>query len=151
MWFCALLYSQPAWMAVETAMPGALASWCINVKLCNCVPGAIAVALPAIWIVKAKENQNSYGNTIELNFLLKGLNLLLKNEVNNVCLWPFHVRTCECICLWPAFQKRQSLAYYGTGTWVLFGWQAELYFEEKYSDSKQSAGSHIWSCWLLWH
>jgi hypothetical protein len=21
--------------------------------------------------------------------------------VNNVCLRPFHVRTCECICLWP--------------------------------------------------
>jgi hypothetical protein len=25
--------------------------------------------------------------------------------VNNVCLRPFHVRTCECICLWPYFQS----------------------------------------------
>jgi hypothetical protein len=69
--------------AVETAMTGALApkqsSRCTDVKLCDRAPGAIAVALPAIWIVKAKENQNSYGNTIELNFLLKGLNLLLKS------------------------------------------------------------------------
>jgi hypothetical protein len=90
-------------MAVETAMTGALAPkqslQCTDVKLCNRAPGAIAVALPAISIVKAKENRNSYGNTIELNFLLKRLNLLLKHVVNNVCLWPFHVRTCECICL----------------------------------------------------
>ncbi len=107
--------------------------------------------LLAIWIIKAKENQNFYGNTIELNFLLKGLNLLLKNVVNNVCLLPFRVRTCECICLWPAFQKCQSLAYYGTWIWVLFGWWAELYSEEKYSDTKQSVGSQIWSCWLVWH
>ncbi len=35
--------------------------------------------------------------------------------------------------------------------WVVFGWRAELYSKEKYSDTKQSAGSHIQSCWLLWH
>ncbi len=67
---------------------------------------------------KSKRESNSYGNTIELNFLLTGRNLLLKTVVNTVCLWPFHVRTWECICLWPAFQKCQSLAYYGTGIWV---------------------------------
>jgi hypothetical protein len=79
-------------------------SQCHDVNICNGAPGAISVAL-AIWIVKASENRISYGNTIEFNFLLTGLNLLLTNVVNNVCLLPSQVRTCECICLWPSFQS----------------------------------------------
>ncbi len=70
-------------------------SQCNNVKLCDCAPDAITVALLAIWIVKANKNQISYDNTIELNFLLRGMNLFLKRVVNNDCLWPFHVRTWE--------------------------------------------------------
>jgi hypothetical protein len=89
--------------AFVIAMIGALApqhlSRCNDVKHFDGAPGAIAVALAVILIVKANENRISYGNTIELNFLLSGLNSLLRNVVNNVCLWPFHVRTCECICL----------------------------------------------------
>jgi hypothetical protein len=53
--------------------------WCLSIhrdvmmlNICNGVPGAITVA-PAILIVKTNENQNSYDNTIELNFLLKGI------------------------------------------------------------------------------
>ncbi len=65
----------------------------------------MAVALAVILIVKANKNRFSYGNTIELDFLLTGLNSLLKNVVNNGCLRPFHVRTCECICLWLYFQS----------------------------------------------
>ena len=91
--------------AFVIAMIGALApqhlSRCNDVKHFDGAPGAIAVALAVILIVKANENRISYGNTIELNFLLSGLNSLLRNVVNNVCLRPFHVRTCECICLWP--------------------------------------------------
>jgi hypothetical protein len=84
--------------AFVIAMIGALApqhlSRCTDVKHFDGVPGAIAVALAVILIVKANENQISYGNTIELNFLLSGLSSLLKNVVNNVCFRPFHVRTC---------------------------------------------------------
>jgi hypothetical protein len=103
------------------------------------VPGAIAVALSAIWIVKANENRNSYGNTIELNFLLSGLNSLLKNVVNNVCLRPLHVRTCECICSWPYFQSvrlsilsyRNFLLHRNLGSvwltsWILLRWTNTL-------------------------
>ncbi len=103
------------------------------------MPGAIAVALPAIWIVKANKNRNSYGNTIELNFLLSGLNSLLKKVVNNVCLGPFHVRTCECICLWPYFQSvrlsillhRNFLSHRNLGSvwltsWILLRWTNTL-------------------------
>ena len=89
--------------AVETAMTGALVpkqlSRCTDIKFFDRARGAIAVALAVILIVKANENRISYGNTIELDFLLTGLNSLLKNVVNNVCLRPFHVRTYECICL----------------------------------------------------
>ncbi len=81
----------------------------MTLNICNGAPGAIAVA-PAIWIVKASKNQNSYGNTIELNFLLKGQNLLLKSVFNNVCLWPFHVRTWEYIFLWLSFQSVKALS-----------------------------------------
>ena len=89
--------------AFVIAMIGALApqhlSQCNDVKHFGSAPGAIAVALAVILIVKANKNRFSYGNTIELDFLLTGLNSLLKNVANNGCLWPFHVRTCECICL----------------------------------------------------
>jgi hypothetical protein len=89
--------------AFVIAMIGALApqhlSRCNDVEHFDGAPGAIAVALAVILIVKANENRISYGNTIELNFLLSGLTSLLKNVLNNVCLRPFHVRTCECICL----------------------------------------------------
>ena len=96
-----------------------------TVNICYSAPGAIAVA-PTIWIVQATENRNSYGNTIELYFLLNGLNLLLKNLVNNVCLRPFHVRTSECICLWPSFQSvrlsvlwHRSLGSVWLTSWIL--------------------------------
>ncbi len=68
-------------------------------NICDGARGAIAVALAVILLVKAKENRISYGNTIELVFLLTGLNSLLKNVVNDGCLRPLHVRTCECIRL----------------------------------------------------
>ena len=89
--------------AVVIVMIGAFVpqhlSGCNVVKHFDGMPGAIAVTLAAILIVKANENQISKGNTIELNFLLTGLNSLLKNVVNNVCLRRFYVRTCECIRL----------------------------------------------------
>ena len=68
-----------------------------TLNICDGARGAIAVALAVILIVKANENRISYGNTIELDFLLTGLNSLLKNVVNDGCLSPFHVRTCERI------------------------------------------------------
>ena len=40
--------------------------WCNDIKLFNRAPNAIAIALLAIWIVKANKNGISYGNTIEL-------------------------------------------------------------------------------------
>ena len=70
-----------------------------TLNICDGAHSAIAIIAPAILIVKANKNQISYGNTIELNFLPTGLNSLLKNVVNDVCLRPFHVRTCECIHL----------------------------------------------------
>jgi hypothetical protein len=66
--------------------------WCLSIhcnvttlSICDGAPGTIAVA-PTILIVKANKNRNSYGNTIEQNFLLKGMNSFLKSVVNNVCL-----------------------------------------------------------------
>jgi len=95
--------------------------------------GAIAVALAVILIVKANKNGVSYGNTIELNYLLTGLNSLLKNVVNNVCLRPFHVRTCECICLWPYFQSvrlsillHRNLGSVWLTSWILLRWTNTL-------------------------
>ncbi len=70
-----------------------------TLNICDGAHGAITVALEVILIVKANENRISYGNTIALNFLLTGLNSFLKNVVNDACLRPFHVRTCECIRL----------------------------------------------------
>ena len=70
-----------------------------TLNICDGARGAIAVALAVILLVKANENRISYGNTIELVFLFTGLNSLLKNVVNDGCLRPFHVRTCECIRL----------------------------------------------------
>ncbi len=67
--------------AFVIAMIGALApqhlSRCNDVKHFDGAHGAIAVALAVILIVKANENQISYGNTIELNFLLSGISSLL--------------------------------------------------------------------------
>jgi len=113
--------------------------------MCDGACGAIAVALAVILIVKANKNRISYGNSIELNFLLTGLNSLLKNVVNNVCLWPFHLRTCECICLWLYFQsvRLSILSHRNSGS--------AFTPLNKYSDTKKRAGSHIWSWWLLWH
>ena len=66
--------------AFVIAMIGALVpqhlSQCNDVKHFDGAPGAIAVALAVILIVKANENRISYGNTIELNFLLSGLSSL---------------------------------------------------------------------------
>jgi hypothetical protein len=47
--------------------------------------------------------------------------------------------------------KVLGLASFHTGIWVVFGWRAEFYSVDKYSDTKQRVGSHIRSCWLLWH
>jgi hypothetical protein len=126
-------------------------SRCTNVKLCDRAPGAIAVALPAIWIVKAKENQNSYGNTIELNFLLKGLNLLLKSvgkqrlplaipceDMNEFAYMNVIPKVSKLSILW-----HRNMGFVWLTSWTLL--------QEKYSDTEQRAGSHIWSCWLLWH
>jgi hypothetical protein len=48
-WICASSHSQLAWMAVETAMTGALAPkqspWCTDVKLCDRAPGTINVEI----------------------------------------------------------------------------------------------------------
>ena len=86
--------------AFVIAMIGALVpqhlSRCNDVKHFDGAPGAIAVALAVILIVKANENRISYGNTIELNFLLSGLNSLLKYVVNNVCLWPVNAFVYDC-------------------------------------------------------
>jgi hypothetical protein len=76
-------------MAFETAMTGALApkqsSRCTNVKLCDRVPGTIAIALLSIGLVKANKNQNSYGNAIDLNFYSRS-ELNLKNDFKHICL-----------------------------------------------------------------
>ena len=105
--------------AFVIAMIGALApqhlSRCNDVKHFDGAPGAIAVALAVILIVKANENRISYGNTIELNFLLSGLNSLLKYVVNNVCLWPVNAFVYDCT------SKVSGLASFRTGIWVLFG------------------------------
>ena len=95
--------------------------------------GAITVALEVLLIVKANENRISYGNTIALNFLLTGLNSFLKNVVNDVCLRPFHVRTCECIRLWPYFQSvrvsilsHRNLGSVWLTSWILLRWTNTL-------------------------
>ena len=89
--------------AVVIAMIGALhlsiSRDVTTLNMCDGAHGAITVALEVLLIVKANENRISYGNTIALNILLTGLNSFLKNVVNDVCLRPFHVRTCECIRL----------------------------------------------------
>jgi hypothetical protein len=114
--------------AFVIAMIGALSPqhllWCNDVKHFDGAPGAIAVALTAILIVKTNENRISYGNTIELNFLLTGLNSLI-----NVCLRPFHVRTCECIRLWLYFQSvrpsilpHRNLGSFWLTSWILLCW-----------------------------
>ena len=86
-----------------------------------------------MWIVKANENRISYGNTIALNFLLSGLNSYLKNVVNDVCLRPFRVRTCECIRLWPSFQSvrvsilsHRNLGSVWLTSWILLRWTNTL-------------------------
>ncbi len=153
MWSYASLHSLPAWYANEIAMICALALMqllqCNDVKFCDPVPNAIAVALPAKWIVKANENQNSYGNTIEFNFLLKGLNLLLKSVGKQRLPLAIPCEDMNVFAHMNVIPKRQSLASYGKGIRVLFGLWAKFYSVEKYSDTKQWAGSHIRSCWLL--
>ena len=127
--------------ATVIAMKGAFGpQQCCNVtmlNICDGACGAIAVALAVILIVKAVKNRISYGNTIELNFLLTRLNSLLKNVVNNVCLGPFHVRTYECICLWPSFQsvRLSILSHRNLGSvlltsWILLCWQIIWYQTE---------------------
>jgi hypothetical protein len=76
---------------------------------------AQSLALAVILIVKANKNRISYGNTIELNFLLSGLNSLLKYVVNNVCLRPVNAFVYDCT------SKVSGLASFRTGIWVLFG------------------------------
>ena len=104
-----------------------------TLNICDGAHSAIAVIAPAILIVKANKNQISYGNTIELNFLPTGLNSLLKNVVNDVCLRPFHVRTCECIHLWPYFQSvrvsilsHRNLGSVWLTSWILLRWTNTL-------------------------
>ncbi len=74
----------------------------------------------------------------------------LQSVENNVCSWPFHVRTWECICLWcPSKVSKLSTLWHGNlGSVRLTSW---IYSKERYSDTKQSAGSHIRSFWLLCH
>ncbi len=155
MWSCALSHSLPAWYANEIAMICALAliqlSLCNDVKFCDCASSVIAVALPAIWIVKANKNGNAYGNTIELNFLLKGLNLLLKSVGKQHLPLAIPCEDMNAFVCMNVIPKCHSLASYGTGIRVLFGWRAKFYSVEKFSDTKQRAESHIQSCWLLWH
>jgi hypothetical protein len=123
--------------AVVIVMIGAFVpqhlSWCNVVKHFDGMPGAIAVTLAAILIVKANENQISNGNTIELNFLLTGLNSLLKNVVNNVCLRRFYVRTCECIRLWlyiqsvrPSILPHRNSGSFWLTSWILLRWTNTL-------------------------
>ena len=45
--------------------------------------------------------------------------------------------------------KCHSLAYYAQE--YGFCLADKLNFTKKNSDAKQSAGSHIQSCWLIWH
>ena len=94
---------------------------------------AQSLALAVILIVKANKNRISYGNTIELDFLLTGLNSLLKNVVNDGCLRPFHVRTCECIRLWSYFQSvrvsilsHRNLGSFWLTSWILLRWTNTL-------------------------
>ncbi len=103
---------------------------CNDVKFCDRVPSAIAVALPAIWIVNANENQNSYGNTIELNFLLKGLNLLLKSVGKQRLPLAIPCEDMNAFVYMNVIPQCHSLASYGTGIRVLFGWQAKFYSME---------------------
>jgi len=104
-----------------------------TLNICDGAHGAITVALEVIFIVKANENRISYGNTIALNFLLTGLNSFLKNVVNDACLRPFHVRTCECIRLWPYFQSvrvsilsHRNLGSVWLTSWILLRWTNTL-------------------------
>ena len=104
-----------------------------TLNICDGAHGAITVALAVIIIVKANENRISYGNTIALNFLLTGLNSFLKNVVNDACLRPFHVRTCECIRLWPYFQSvrvsilsHRNLGSVWLTSWILLRWTNTL-------------------------
>ncbi len=130
-WTCASLHSPKAigW-PFSCAMTGALVpqhlSQCNDVKFC-CASSTIAVVLPSIWIVKANENRNSYGNTIELNFLLKGLNLLLKSVGKQHLPSAFPCEDMNAFVYMNVIPKCHSLASYGTGIRVLFGWQAKFY------------------------
>ncbi len=89
--------------AVETAMAGALvpkqSSQCTDIKLFNRARGAIAVAFPAIWIVKANENRNSYG-TNRCKVFPWGLTLILKTTLNISAWAPFHLWTWICLFIW---------------------------------------------------
>jgi hypothetical protein len=90
----------PAWYANEIAMICASALMqllqCNDVKFCNHAPSAITVALPAIWIVKAKENQNSYGNTIRGSGIKIGGKKFAPNAIFRVmsCLYILYDLTC---------------------------------------------------------
>jgi hypothetical protein len=53
--------------------------------------------------------------------------------VNDVCLWSFHVRTCECIRLWPYFQSvrvsilsHRNLDSVWLTSWILLRWTNTL-------------------------
>jgi hypothetical protein len=72
-------------------------------------------------MVKANENQNSYGNTIELNFLLKGLNLLLKSVSKKRLPSAIPCEDMNVFVCMNEIPKCHSLASYGTGIMVLFG------------------------------
>ncbi len=68
----------------------------------------------------------AYDNTIELNFLLKGLNLLLKS-VGKQCL-PLAIlcKDMNAFVYMNVIPKCHSLASYGTGIWICFA--DELFF-----------------------
>ncbi len=102
--------------------------------MCNGALGAITVALAVIWIVKANENRISYGQYYRIEFPTHRTEVTsFSYVVNNVCLQPFHVRTCKCICLWPYFQSvrlsillHRNLGSVWLTSWILLRWTNTL-------------------------